>query len=61
MLVTKAGVKGTTDQVVFGQLGSYPSALGISSLLLVVMAMLPGIPAFPFLFLAATTGGIAFF
>ena len=61
MLVTKAGVKGTTDKAVFGQLGGYPSALGISSLLLVVMAMLPGIPAFPFLFLGATTGGIAFF
>lgn len=61
MLVTKAGVKGTTDQVVFGQLGGYPSALGISSVLLIVMAMLPGIPAFPFLFLAAVTGGIAIF
>ena len=60
MLVTKAGVKGTTDQAVFGQLGSYPSALGISSLLLIVMAFLPGIPAIPFLFLAAVTGGVAF-
>lgn len=60
MLVTKAGVKGTTDKVVFEQLGGYPSALGISSGLLVIMAMLPGIPAFPFLFLAATTGGLAF-
>jgi flagellar biosynthesis protein FlhA len=60
MLVTKAGVKGTTDKAVFGQLGGYPSALGISSGLLVVMAMLPGIPALPFLILAAVTGGLAF-
>ncbi len=60
MLVTKAGVRGTTDKAVFGQLGGYPSALGISSVLLVVMAMLPGIPAFPFLLLAAITGGLAF-
>lgn len=61
MLVTKAGVKGGTDQeVVFTQLGKYPIALGISSGLLVVMALLPGIPALPFLILAAGTGGAAF-
>ena len=58
--VNRIGKKGTTDQAVFGQLGSYPSALGISSLLLIVMAFLPGIPAIPFLFLAAVTGGVAF-
>ncbi len=60
MLVTKAGVRGTTDQAVFGQLSGYPSALGISSLLLIVMALLPGIPALPFVLLAAATGGMAF-
>ena len=61
MLVTKAGVKGTTDQVVFGQLGGYPSALAISAVLLVVMAMLPGIPALPFLLLALASGGTAYY
>lgn len=61
MLVTKAGVKSVSnDEVVFTQLGKYPIALGISSSLLVIMALLPGIPALPFLILAAGTGGAAF-
>ncbi|NKB56624.1 MAG: flagellar biosynthesis protein FlhA [Alphaproteobacteria bacterium] len=60
MLVTKAGVKGTADKAIFGQLSGYPSALGISCMLLVIMALLPGIPPLPFLLLAGATGGAAF-
>lgn len=59
MLVTKAGITGPADKVIFGQLSNRPSALGISSFLLVLMALLPGIPALPFLFLAVVTGGTA--
>jgi flagellar biosynthesis protein FlhA len=59
MLVSKAGVTGSTDKALFAQLGGYPSALGLSSFLLVAMAMLPGIPMLPFLGLAGTTGYLA--
>lgn len=60
MLVTKAGVTGATDKALFGQLSGYPSALGIASALLTLMAMIPGIPAWPFLTMAALAGTAAF-
>ena len=59
MLVSKAGVIGSVDKAVFGQLGGYPSALGLSSFLMVSMSLLPGIPMVPFLGIAAVTGGLA--
>src|SRR5687768_6282962 len=60
MLVTKAGVDGSTDKALFSQLSGYPAALGMSSFLMATMAMLPGIPAIPFLLLAGLAGGAAF-
>ena len=60
MLVTKAGVTGATDKALFGQLSGYPSALGIAAALLTLMAMIPGIPAWPFLTMAALAGTAAF-
>ncbi|MBV8651524.1 MAG: flagellar biosynthesis protein FlhA [Alphaproteobacteria bacterium] len=59
MLVTKAGVSGSADKALFGQLSAYPSALGMASFLMLSLAILPGIPALPFLALAALTGGAA--
>ena len=59
-LVSKAGISGSADKAVFGQLSAYPSALGLSSILMVSMALLPGIPMIPFLGLAGVTGGAAF-
>lgn len=56
MVVTKAGVAGSADKAVFGQLSGYPSALGVSSFLMVGLALLPGIPMLPFLILAGATG-----
>jgi flagellar biosynthesis protein FlhA len=61
MLVTKAGVDGSTDKALFAQLSSYPAALGMASFLMATMAVLPGIPAIPFLLLAGIAGGGAFF
>jgi flagellar biosynthesis protein FlhA len=60
MLVTKAGVAGSTDKAVFKQLAGYPAALGLASFLMTAMAVLPGIPALPFFALALITGGMAF-
>ena len=59
MLVSKAGITGTASEAVFGQLGLYPKALGVSSVLTVCLALLPGIPMIPFLGMAAITGGLA--
>lgn len=56
ILVTKSGVSGSAEKAVLGQLGRYPTALGITSAFLVAMAMLPGIPAIPFLLIAGITG-----
>jgi flagellar biosynthesis protein FlhA len=59
MLVSKSGVTGTTDKALFAQLGGYPAALGLSSFLMGIMGLLPGIPMLPFFALAGLTGGAA--
>jgi flagellar biosynthesis protein FlhA len=59
MLVSKSGVTGSADKALFAQLGGYPSALGMASFLMGVMALLPGIPMIPFVALAGLTGGAA--
>ena len=59
MLVSKAGAQGSTDKILFRQLGGYPSALGLSSFLMASLSLLPGIPMIPFLALAAGTGLLA--
>ncbi|HLF58771.1 MAG TPA: flagellar biosynthesis protein FlhA [Alphaproteobacteria bacterium] len=59
MLVSKAGTEGSADKALFGQLSNYPRALGMSSALMAVMAVLPGIPMFPFVLLSGITGFLA--
>ena len=61
MLVSKAGIDGSTDKALFGQLGGYPKALGMASVLLGMMALMPGIPMIPFVVLAGLTGCAAYF
>ncbi len=61
LLVSKAGVDGAADQALFNQLSGYPKALGMSSFVMVLMAILPGIPILPFMALAGTAGGLAWF
>lgn len=60
MMVTKAGVSGATEKALFKQLGGQPRAMGVSSFLLMALALLPGIPMLPFMILGLITGGIAF-
>jgi flagellar biosynthesis protein FlhA len=59
MLVSKAGVVGSTEKALFGQLAAYPTALGMSSFLMGGMALIPGVPAFPFLLLGGMCGAAA--
>jgi len=58
LLVSKSAVTGSMDKALFGQLTGYPRALGLSSFLMLALALLPGIPAVPFLMLSglAATG-----
>jgi flagellar biosynthesis protein FlhA len=53
LLVSKAGVSGAADKALLKQLSGYPKALGMSAGVMLVMALLPGIPMLPFLRWAA--------
>lgn len=60
LLVSKAGVAGSADKALGQQLSGYPKALGMSSFVMVTLAMLPGIPMLPFLSLAGLAGYLAY-
>ncbi|MFN8721167.1 MAG: FHIPEP family type III secretion protein, partial [Rhodospirillales bacterium] len=60
IMVTKAGIEGGTDKAVFGQLSGYPAGLGLSSVLMVALGLLPGMPILPFFALAGVTGYYAY-
>jgi flagellar biosynthesis protein FlhA len=60
LLVSKAGIGGGVDKALLKQLSGYPKALGMSAAVMAVMALLPGIPMLPFLFLAGGAGTLAY-
>jgi len=60
LLVSKAGVSGSTDKALFGQLSKYPNALILSAVLMFILAVMPGIPFLPFMVMAATAGFMAY-
>lgn len=60
LLVSKGGTRGSTDQAVFGQLGAYPKALFVAAILLFVLGILPGLPAFPFFMLGGAMAFVGF-
>src|SRR5690606_40591863 len=51
LLVSKGGTRGSADQAVFGQLSNYPRALFVAATLMALLAVMPGLPALPFLLL----------
>ncbi len=57
LLVSRGGTLGSADQAVIGQLSAYPRALFVASVLMMILALLPGLPFVPFVFL----GGIMAF
>lgn len=61
LMVSKAGTTGPTEKAIVAQLTGYPKALGISSGMLVMMALIPGIPFLPFAFMAGVTGAAAYY
>src|SRR4029077_3872007 len=60
LLVSKAGVAGAADKALLSQLSGYPKALGMSAAVMLVMALLPGIPMVPFLALGGGTASLAY-
>src|SRR5450830_2120787 len=60
LLVSKAGILGSADKALLKQLSGYPKALGMSGAVMVVMALLPGIPMLPFLALGGGAAALAF-
>ncbi|MDR7040551.1 flagellar biosynthesis protein FlhA [Methylobacterium sp. BE186] len=56
ILVSKAGVKGSADKALGKQLANYPKALGMSAGVMVLIALMPGMPMLPFLLLAGASG-----
>ena len=59
LLVSKSATVGSADKALFGQLGGYPRAIGLSSALMLALALVPGVPILPFLSLAGIAGGLA--
>jgi flagellar biosynthesis protein FlhA len=60
LLVTKAGIAGSADKAMLRQLSDYPKALGMSGAVMIIMALLPGIPMLPFMLLGGGAGALAF-
>jgi len=59
LLVSKAGVTGAADKALMKQLSGYPQALGMSAGVMLVLALLPGIPMLPFLMLGGGAAALA--
>ncbi len=59
LLVAKAGISGAADKALMRQLSGYPKALGMSGGVMLLMALLPGIPMVPFLALGGGAAALA--
>lgn len=63
LLVSKGGITGSADKALFTQFGQYPKSLALTAVLMITLAILPGVPAIPFLTLggAAAAGAVLSF
>jgi flagellar biosynthesis protein FlhA len=61
LMVSKAGTMGPTEKAIVAQLGNYPKALGISSAMMGLMSLMPGLPFIPFFALSLMTGCAAYY
>ena len=59
-MVAKAGVDGSAEKALFGQLSYYPQALGMACCVMAVVAVLPGMPHVVFALLSSAAGGLAY-
>lgn len=49
LLLARGGTHGATDNALFSQLGGHPAALGTVAVLMVLFALVPGLPFLPFI------------
>src|SRR6202789_1399331 len=61
LMVSKAGVEGSTDKALMSQLSFYPQALGMAAGVMGIVAVLPGMPTLVFAALAGGTGTLAWY
>ncbi|MQB44145.1 flagellar biosynthesis protein FlhA [Rhizobium sp. ICMP 5592] len=61
LLVSRGGTAGSTDQAVVDQLSGYPRALAVSAVLMGILAVMPGMPFFPFIALCGLLASGAWF
>ncbi len=61
LLVSKAGVEGAADKAILSQFTRHPKAMAMSSMLILVLGLVPGVPLPPFAFLAIFFGVGAYF
>jgi flagellar biosynthesis protein FlhA len=52
LIVTRGGTLGSTDTAVINQLSGYPKALSVAAGLMFILALVPGLPFIPFMFLS---------
>jgi flagellar biosynthesis protein FlhA len=60
LLVSKAGLGEAADKALLRQLSGYPTALGMSGAVMMMMSLLPGIPMLPFMMLGGGASALAF-
>ncbi|MCE8522921.1 flagellar biosynthesis protein FlhA [Ruegeria pomeroyi] len=56
LLLARGGTQGATDNALFAQLGKHPAALATVALLMVLFALVPGLPFLPFISGGAVLG-----
>jgi flagellar biosynthesis protein FlhA len=56
LLVSRGGTSGSTDQAVINQLSGYPRALAVAAGMMIVLALMPGLPFIPFMVLGGAMG-----
>ena len=60
LLVSKGGTRGAAQTAVIGQLGFYPRALAVASVLMALLSVLPGLPFVPFFLIAGLLASVAY-
>jgi flagellar biosynthesis protein FlhA len=60
LLVSKGGTRGSAEQAILGQLGAYPRALFVAAALMFAFAIIPGLPALPFMVLGCIMGFVGY-
>lgn len=60
LLVSKGGISGKTGATLGDQLGRYPQAFGVVAVLMMALALIPGLPFWPFAIFSIACGWFAY-